>query len=625
MDKARWQRAHTRNLGAACIVASVAACTPARTASNFGPPEPAPSHATPTVPTPRPIARGYAPSWTIPFPKALELQQTRLDELDAQVQNWEIELELASTDPARPDNDELLAAWMTGRPGLGGRTSTELVAARSTDSARTFSRMDLQIPLPAPSIPFDPTIEFDRIANKAYISAMGQAASSTRSIWFAASPDGDNSTFAPGVIIPNVEGEFPDKGWFASGPAPGDPSRSVLYLATRSGVRTSPNDGATWSAPVLLSQQSNLLQPLVLPDGTLIVSYLGVTGQALFSTSQDAGESFSAPVAIHTFVGTIGELTNPVLPGSFRSPPTTMIARDPRDGRLYAVLNDVARRNDTEADVDVLLFESTDDGRTWSSGRNITADLPPFSDQFMPWLAVDGAGRLHFAYFDSSRHLGTDASPSALIDVWYAQSLDRGQTWNRVRLTGQPIDSQHTRWSPTSNAVDAQFLGDYITAVASDHAAYVAHPVFESGVYGMAISKIETDAPAATAIRDLRGLTGIWYDPARSGQGFEFVWLADGALAATFYGHRDDGSNLFLVGLRTGQFAYTDPLQFTLTVTRGGRFTNFNPATIQNSPWGTLTLKFDSCNTASAILNGLDGTQTFALVPLARQPNLPCD
>ena len=601
-----------------------AGCATPGAVDQFGPPTPAaqPEHAIPVMAATERVAPGYLPSRSVPMPKAVRLQQTRIDALDPHVQNWEVELDLLRSGANSADEDELFAAWMTGRPGEGGLTTTRVEFARSDDGGRSFTPVQVQSPISQTAIPFDPTVEFDPISRRTYVSIMEQEPAFLRKAWVARSEPGDSLRFARGVLVPRVENEATDKGWLAIGPAAGASGRSAIYLASLNGLRVSRDEGATWQGPTRLPNAMNLLQPIVLEDGTLGVSYLGTAGQALFTRSAD-GLEFTPPVAIHTFVGGISELTHPAIPGSFRAPTTTMVARAPA-GRLYAVLHDITRREGAEADLDLLMFRSDDGGRTWSSGRNLSSDLPAFSDQFLPWLAVDAQGRLHLAYFDTARHAGVDADVDAKVDVWYATSSDEGVSWSRTRLTEAPIDSFGTRWSPLGNANTAQFLGDYFTLVASRHAVYVAHPVHVAGVYGMTVSRIDlSDGPAP--IRDLRGLSGLWYEPATSGQGFEFNWLAGDKLALTFYGHRDNGANLFLTGVRSGRFGYGETLEIPLHAVSGGRFNGLDPAAIRSTPWGRLVLRFDSCGRAEARLEGADGNQVMQLVRLALAPDLPCD
>ncbi len=551
--------------------------------------------------------------------KALDVRQTRVDVGDPLVENWEVAIEVARADPASADGDEVYAVWMTGRESASSVTTTRLRAVRSADGARTFVELPLEIPASAQPIQIDPTVEFDRIDNKAYIAAMGQTSHTGRNFWLATGVGNDATAFAPGVAVP--AGTLPDKPWLASGPRPGDATRSVLYFADRDGIRASTDRGATWSSIVHPFGGGNLLQPEVFPDGTLAATVFGA--QALFARSTDMGRTFAARRAIHTFAGDMTELITSGLPGSFRAAPAAMFARSPVDGRLYAVVYDVVRRDARGADLDVLLFTSDDNGNTWSAGRALAGDT--FIDQFIPTIGVDAAGRVHIAYLESRTADGSDTASAGRVDVWYAVSTDRGASFTSQKLTSAPIPTEVTRWSPLGNAPDAQFVGDYISLAVSQRAVYVAHPVFEANTVGMTVSRIALDAAATTAIRDPRGLTGPWYEPASAGQGFEFHWITGDRLLVFFYGFHDDGSNFFVSGVREGRFDYGQSFDVPLVAATGGRYNGLDPAAIRRPAWGTVRVRFDSCTAANARLDGTDGVKELRLERLTLAPNLPCD
>ncbi len=126
-------------------------------------------------------------------------------------------------------------------------------------------------------------------------------------------------------------------------------------------------------------------------------------------------------------------------------------------------------------------------------------------------------------------------------------------------------------------------------------------------------------------IRDVRALNGIWFEPATSGQGFDINVLDNDRFAVMFYGHRNNGANLILNGVTQRRLRYGDTFIVDLTTVTGGRFGNFDPNLIRRDPWGTLTLRFDSCERAVAILDGADGRQVLNLVPLTRIEGLTCD
>ncbi len=610
----------------ATTVAVCVGCAPVnRSLPAFGPEplqqlRPQPPHKAPKEPFISRIPPGYPVAVTLPAAKAIAVQRTRMDDGDPSTQNYEVHLEVIGSDPDSPDGDELLAAWMTGTPRADGLTQTRLAVARSADGGASFAPVVLDFALEDQSLPFDPTVGVDPVTGIAYVAVLFQDAHFGRSLWAAASAGPGSAHFLPAVQVD--AGTDLDKNWLAAGALPD--GAAAVYLSDTRGVRQSLDGGVNWSLPARLPEQNNLLQPVVLPGGSLGVSYFGLTGQTLFARIADFAEA-PQPVAVHTFVGSFQELSRDAIPGRFRAPPTAMFASDATGERLYAVLHDVSRRQNGEADLDILLKTSTDGGATWSAGLNITGDLVPYSDQFLPWLAVDAGGGLHLAYMEAQPSIAGDAAEEADVHVWYAYSTDEGASWTRHRLTPQAIPSGRTRWQPLGVTEESQFVGDYFTIDVSRHAAYVAHPVYEGEMTGMAVSRIAIDATSAP-IRDPRGLAGLWYEPATSGQGFQFDWIAGNRLTAIFYGHRDDGSNLFLTGVHGGEApAYGQPMTVELHATSGGRFNGFDSATISNQPWGTLELRFDTCDRGYARLQGNDGTKELQLERLALPVNLPCD
>ena len=127
-----------------------------------------------------------------------------------------------------------------------------------------------------------------------------------------------------------------------------------------------------------------------------------------------------------------------------------------------------------------------------------------------------------------------------------------------------------------------------------------------------------------TAIADPRGLIGVWYEPATSGQGLELHWIEGDTLLVFFYGHRDNGENMYLLGVRQGRFDFGQTIELALGRAVNGSFTAFDPDAIQRPDWGTLRLTFHGCTAATAELDGTDGQQTLELERLGRTPGLDC-
>jgi len=113
------------------------------------------------------------------------------------------------------------------------------------------------------------------------------------------------------------------------------------------------------------------------------------------------------------------------------------------------------------------------------------------------------------------------------------------------------------------------------------------------------------------------GITGSWYDPDTSGQGFVLHPINDGQMVVSFYGYRDDAERLWLIGLHDGQVAMNEPMLLDMTFATGGNFGDFDKEDITRTTWGTLLIEFDDCNNATATLEGIDGKQTLSMTKLA--------
>lgn len=545
-------------------------------------------------------------------------------------QNWEVQLAVSRRDPANADGDHVVASWIHGENRAGAPTLTGLAMAVSTDGARSFVAADQPTPPGNGSLPFDPMLAVDPATGAVWRGGFTRPVpgepSTSSSVWVEASPV-STGRFGTAVFT-NTELGL-DKGLLAWGPAPGGAGDGLLYLVYNFGVQRSIDRGATWSAPSRF--QSTLGSPLfphpdVLADGTLgVAGFLDRSPSWAHIYLRIVGGNGNAGAASTIHVRNVGpQALNAAVPGEFRVPPFVSVAVDPRNGRLVAVFADASGPGSN--DIDVLVSTSDNGGRTWTAARAVADVIMREGDQMQPEIAIDRAGRWHLAWLDTRRS-ASDTSAQGLVDAWYARSDDGGLTWRSMRLTEQPLDSTRTNWSPFAANFVLQFVGDYIGLDVSEHAAYVAYPAAVGADVAMLVSRIDFDAAATSPgeIRDPRALNGVWFEPATSGQGFDFLVLPGDSFAVLFYGHRDDGTNLILNGVTTRRPRYGETFSIPLTTVTGGRFGNFTADQIRRDPWGTLTLRFDTCERAVAVLDGRDGRQTLTLQPLTRIGGLTCD
>ncbi|CAN5571037.1 hypothetical protein BH20ACT19_BH20ACT19_11400 [soil metagenome] len=115
-------------------------------------------------------------------------------------------------------------------------------------------------------------------------------------------------------------------------------------------------------------------------------------------------------------------------------PPFPSLAADPDSGRLYASFHDGRL-----GDPDVLLWASTDGGRSWGERKRVN-DTPPGDGtaQYLPKLAVAPNGRLDVLYYDRRRDPG-----NAFNEVSMQSSVDGGESFtDHLRVSKRRFDSR---------------------------------------------------------------------------------------------------------------------------------------------------------------------------------------
>lgn len=100
------------------------------------------------------------------------------------------------------------------------------------------------------------------------------------------------------------------------------------------------------------------------------------------------------------------------------------------------------------------------------------------------------------------------------------------------------------------------------------------------------------------AIEGLRSESGAWYLPSRSGEGWYLQQLSDNRLVVNWFTHDPAGNRAYVIGLgiRQGN-RYVIPDMY---MAQGARFGDaFDPADVDRSQWGQLTITFNDCQSAS--------------------------
>ncbi len=123
-------------------------------------------------------------------------------------------------------------------------------------------------------------------------------------------------------------------------------------------------------------------------------------------------------------------------------------------------------------------------------------------------------------------------------------------------------------------------------------------------------------------------LSGSWYNQAQNGHGFSVEVLPDNQTLIYWYVYHPDGTPTFIVAIgdNIGNRVTADAYYNT-----GMKFGEFDPADRIQTPWGTITLTFQSCNSATLqyssglSYNGVPwGTGSIPLTRLASIDTMQC-
>jgi hypothetical protein len=289
-------------------------------------------------------------------------------------------------------------------------------------------------------------------------------------IYTSRSTDGGFTWGAP-VPIPSTAGMVsPDKNWIVCDNTSTSPFYGNCYTewddngaGNRMEMSRSTDGGASWS--VAVTNNAGIIggQPVVRPDGTVIVPTANANETAIGAfNSTNGGVSWSA-------VTTIATIKHHNVAGSLREGPLPSAEIDGA-GTVYVAWTDCRFRRGCKTNDIVLSHSLNATGTSWSAVTRVPIDATTTGiDHFIPGLAVNKAtsgtsaqlGLTYYFYPKGSTQLG----------VGFTSSANAGSTWS----TPQVITSGMTStWAATTS--QGRMVGDYIsTSYGSDS---LAHGIF---------------------------------------------------------------------------------------------------------------------------------------------------
>jgi hypothetical protein len=353
----------------------------------------------------------------------------------------------------------IVSAFQTGRVFGGG--SSDIGFATSNDNGATWTNGFL----PGITTNFgggvysaasDAAVTFDARHNVWLISSLGIRSSSV-DVLTSRSTDGGRTWSNP---VTTATGQL-DKNWIVCDNTATSPFFGNCYTQydiSGSGdairLKTSSNGGLTWGPARTSSSNPTGLggQPVVRPNGTVIVPYLALNDQIRSFRSIDGGATWRATVLVASVQhhNAAGGLREEALPS----------AEVDGAGTVYVAWSDCRFRSGCPRN-DVVLAKSTSE-TTWAAPTRVPTDGTGTTvDHFVPGIGVDratsgGSARVGITYYTYPN--SSCSASTCVLNIAFISSTNGGTSWSAVTQIAGPMNLS---WFP--NTSQGRMFGDYIS------------------------------------------------------------------------------------------------------------------------------------------------------------------
>jgi hypothetical protein len=271
-------------------------------------------------------------------------------------------------------------------------------------------------------------------------------------------------------------------------------------------MSTSTDGGQNWSTPVPTAGNDKGLggQPLVQPNGTVVVPFESLNGKEAAFESTNGGGSWAR-------ANTISSIHFAPVGGGLRTSPLPSAEID-GSGKVFVAWEDCRfRKGCTSNDI---VFSTSSDGVHWSAVKRVPIDaVTSGADHFIPGLAVDKSTSGTGAHLALTYYFYPNATcpGGCQLEVGYISSPDGGDHWGDPLQLAGPMslsDIANTSQGPmVGDYISTSFNqnGDAITVLAVGKPHTVAQP-FDEAMYSP--SSTLTVTPLADATRVARS-TGV--------------------------------------------------------------------------------------------------------------------
>ncbi|TDU02547.1 BNR repeat protein [Streptomyces sp. 846.5] len=298
----------------------------------------------------------------------------------------------------------------------------------------------------------------------------------------------DGITWQNPVMAVGNDGQGYDKEWIVCDNTSTSPHYGNCYIEadiTSSGnqeiMSTSTDGGATWSAPASPASGDSGLggQPLVQPNGTVIVPF-STNGAAIRSfSSTDGGASWGSSVLV-------ANISAATVSGGLRAGDGLPSAEIDATGKVYVAWQDCRFRSGCPAN-DIVYSTSTN-GSTWTAVTRIPIDaVTSTADHFTPGLGVDKATsgtttKLGLYYYFYPNHSCT--ASTCQLEVGFISSANAGSTWSTAQTIAGPMTL-----AQIASTSQGPMVGDYISTSVVGGKSVALFPVGKAPTNGQAFNE----------------------------------------------------------------------------------------------------------------------------------------
>jgi hypothetical protein len=406
-------------------------------------------------------------------------------------------------------NHTVVGAFQTGRFFGGG--ASDIGWARSGDDGQTWTHGFLPGITSSSAIGSgtfeavsDASVAYDAKAGVWLISSIPITADGSVPYVEVSRSIDDGLTWSNPIEVPPPahKGGFMDKNWTVCDNNEGSQFFGNCYTEFDSFfagdlelMSTSTDGGVTWGDPKSTAGHDKGLggQPVVQPDGTVIVPFESLNNKIEAFSSTDGGQSWNGAVSVSS-------VHTHAVAGDLRTSPLPSAEIDAA-GKVFVAWQDCRFR--AKCASNDIVFSTSSNGHDWTKPARVPIDdVAGSADHFIPGLAVDPATSGNDAHVALTYYFYPDAACAVAcqLEVGYISSPDGGAHWGPATQLAGPMAL--TEIADTSQGV---MVGDYISTSFSGGAAVTMFPVgrtqptattFDEAMYAPGPLSVATPAAA---------------------------------------------------------------------------------------------------------------------------------